>query len=164
MGQVHIQGRPLNGHSGHEAGMALLQALFLQVTGREMPPIVVSPGGKPDFENAAWHFSITHTRTHVFCALAQCPVGIDAEDLDRRVDLKLADRILSAAEYAQYARAPQKQKALLTFWVLKEAAAKCSGRGIQYPENRTEFSLEDERVWEEDGCIAAVITEEDHAI
>ena len=43
---------------------------------------------------------------------------------------------------------------LLRFWVLKEAAAKCSGEGLRGYPNRTEFSLEDPRVQERNGCFA----------
>ncbi len=154
----------LLGPGGHDAGRQLLQELYTEVTGQTMPAIVTAPGGKPCFEEGPWHFSISHTRGHVFCALADCPVGLDAEEADRIVPEKLAKRILSPAEYAQYAAAPDKNTALLTFWVLKEAAAKCTGRGIQYPENQTNFALTDTRVFREAGCLVAIITEDDHAL
>ncbi len=154
----------LQGPSGHDAGRFLLQALYEEITGDPMPPITIAPGGKPYFSNSPWHFSISHTQNHVFVALASCPIGLDCEELDRVVPEKLARRILSPGELAQYEAAPDKNRALLTFWVLKEAAAKCTGRGIQYPENHTNFSLSDPRVREEDGCLVAVITEEDYAV
>ncbi len=145
-------------------GQQLLQQLFLQVTGQPLPPIVREKNGKPVFLHSPWHFSVTHTGDRVFCALARCPVGIDAETLGRSVPEGLARRVLSDPEYAQYAEAEDRARAFLHFWVLKEAAAKCSGRGIQYPENTTNFSLADSRVTETQGCLLAVITEEDHVI
>lgn len=150
--------------SGHRAGLALLERLYRETTGRALPPMVRDPGGKPRFLDSPWHFSISHTPKTVFCALADRPVGIDAEERSRIVPEKLAQRILSPSEYAQFAAAEDKNTALLTFWVLKEAAAKASGRGIQYPENRTEFSLSDPRVFTEKGCLAAIITEENYAL
>ena len=48
---------------------------------------------------------------------------------------------------------------MLTFWVLKEAAAKLSGEGLRGYPNHTHFSLEDPRVTELDGCILAVMEE-----
>ncbi len=161
---VYIRKEALGGRSGHDAGRTLLKALYEAVTGDALPSIAIAPGGKPYFLDSPWHFSISHTKNHVFAALADCPVGIDCEEVDRILPEKLAGRILSPGELAQWEKAPDKNRALCTFWVLKEAAAKCSGRGIQYPENHTNFTLSDPRVREEDGCLVAVITEEDYAV
>jgi phosphopantetheinyl transferase len=46
---------------------------------------------------------------------------------------------------------------LLTFWVLKEAAAKQSGTGLNGYPNHTHFSLDDPRVTESHGCLLAII-------
>ncbi len=162
--ELHIRSQQLHGCSGHQAGLALLQDLYAEVTGQPLPPIALAPGGKPYFPGSPWHFSISHTPHRVMVALATCPVGLDCEELERKVPEKLAGRILSPEELAQYQAAPDKNRALLTLWVLKEAAAKCTGRGIRYPENHTHFSLSDPRVREENGCLVAVITEEDYAV
>ena len=145
---------------GHSAGRALLAALYRKATGSDMPAICIGERGKPFFENDPLHFSITHTRQHVFCALSDKPVGIDAEQLERPVNLKLADKILSPAERAQFDLAPDQRTALLRFWVLKEALGKCSGQGINGYPNRTHFSLTDPRVQVRHGCLLAVITED----
>jgi hypothetical protein len=63
-----------------------------------------------------------------------------------------------------YHAAGDKNKALLTFWVLKEAQAKCTGEGLSYPPKPTAFSLEDPRVQIIDGCLVAVIEEEPYAV
>ena len=148
----------LNGRGGHEAGRALLEALYREATGLPLPPIVIGEWGKPYFVDSGWHFSISHTKNHAFCALARENVAIDAEELDRPINQKLAEKILSPREKAQYDAAPDKARALLTFWVLKEAAAKLSGRGLRgYPSN-TDFSLDDPRVREMDGCLMAIFT------
>ena len=149
--------RELHGQSGHEAGRVLLGELYRQYTGSPMPPILVAERGKPYFQGTPLHFSVTHTRHRVFCALSEQPLGIDAEELDRDIDLRLAEKILSPGEKAQYLTAEDKRLALLTFWVLKEAAAKATGLGLRgYPRN-TDFSLEDPRVHIRDGCLLAVI-------
>ncbi len=162
--QLHILGGRIGERSGHEAGRHLLDGLYRSVTGEAMPQILAAPGEKPRFSEGPWYFSISHTDRHVFCALCSRPVGIDGEELSRSLPEKLAGRILSPGEMAEFSRAEDKNRALLTFWVLKEAAAKCTGRGIQYPENKTNFSLADSRVRELDGCLVAVITEEDYAL
>ena len=84
-------------------------------------------------------------------------MGIDAEELDRNIDLRLGSKILSPTEKAQFDAAEDPRLALLKFWVLKEAAAKCSGEGLRgYPKD-TDFSLDDPRVTEMSGCLVAVV-------
>lgn len=144
---------------GHVRGRALLEQMYRDMTGQAMPPIGTTSRGKPYFSQGTLCFSISHTRKHVFCVVDQVPVGIDAEEADRNMDLRLAQKILSPGELAQYQKAKDKRKALLTFWVLKEAAAKCSGQGLRGYPAHTDFSLEDSRVKEIDGCLVAVIKE-----
>ena len=79
----------LNGRSGHEAGRELLAQLYLRETGEPVPEISVTQWGKPYFVNSPWHFSISHTHRHAFCALSEKPVGIDAEETDRNINLRL---------------------------------------------------------------------------
>lgn len=147
----------LHGRSGHEAGRALLDDLYRDETGGEMPPILVTDRGKPFFETGEWHFSISHTKGHAFCALSKKPVGIDAEELDRDISLKLADKILSPGEKVQFDAAGDKRRALLTFWILKEAQAKLTGEGLRGYPNHTDFRLDDPSVTEMDGCLIAVL-------
>ena len=148
--------------TSHAAGRALLAALYKQYCGKEMPPVFTTPLGKPYFENGPY-FSITHTKTRVFCALSDKPIGIDAEELDRKIDLRLADKILSSEEKRRFDNAPDKHLALLKLWVLKEADAKRTGKGFQYP-NHTDFSPDDPRITVREGCLLAVIEEEYDAV
>ena len=147
----------LTGQTGHEAGRQLLRQLYRQETGEELPSIVTTSTGKPYFENSPWHFSISHTRRHAFCVLSKENIAIDAEELDRKIDLRLAQKILSPKEKVQFDAAEDKHRALLTFWVLKEAAVKLSGEGLRGYPNQTDFSLEDPRVREMDGCLVAIV-------
>lgn len=154
----------LEGQSGHDAGRALLARLYREETGQPLPLIRVTERGKPGFVGSPLHFSIAHTHRHAFCVLSDRAVGIDAEELDRQVCLSLADRILSPFERKQFHGSPDPRRALLTFWVLKEAAAKQSGEGLRGYPNHTRFSLDDPRVTEWDGCLVAILTEENHAV
>lgn len=149
----------LNGRTGHEAGRALLTRLYGEATGQPLPPIEVGAWGKPAFVDSDWYFSISHTKKHAFCVLEKENVAIDAEELNRRVNLSLAEKILSPTEKAQFDAAADKNRALLTFWVLKEASAKLSGRGLRGYPNDTAFSLNDPRVRELEGCLVAILTE-----
>ena len=152
---MQLLGRPLNGQNPHEAGLALLEELY----GGPLPEILRSTLGKPYFVGVPLHFSISHTKDHVFCALSERPVGIDAEELDRDIDLALAEKLLSPAELTQFRQAADPRIALLTFWVLKEAAGKCAGIGLQLWPNHTDFSLDDPRITQQHGHFVAVMTE-----
>lgn len=159
-----LESRPIARGEGHAAGRALLKAMYEAQTGQAMPEVCIGQRGKPYFAEGTLHFSISHTKHHVFCALSDRPIGIDAEERDRVVSGTLADKILSPGEKAQYETAADKRLALLTFWVLKEARAKCSGQGLRGYPNQTDFSLDDPRVIQKDNCLVAVIEEEDHAL
>ena len=149
----------LTGQTGHAAGRQLLAALYRQETGEDLPEIAVTDRGKPYFSDSPWHFSVSHTPKHAFCVLSRNNVAVDAEELDRKVNLKLAEKILSPGEKVQFDAAEDKNRALLTFWVLKEAAAKLTGEGLRGYPNHTDFNLDDPRVTERDGCLVAVMEE-----
>lgn len=149
----------LDGITGHEAGRQLLEQLYREKTGKALPEILATDRGKPYFKDAALHFSISHTKHYAFCALSERNIGIDAEETDRRIDLRLAEKILSPGEKEQYAAARDKSVALLTFWVLKEAAGKLTGQGINGYPDHTDFSLDDPRVIRISGCLVAVMEE-----
>lgn len=161
---MFLQGRPITPGSGHRSGRDLLEQMYLQYVGTPMPEILVTERGKPYFVNSPWHFSISHSKGHVFCALSQKPVGIDAEETNRKIRPELAEKILSPMERKQYDAVEDKALALLTFWVLKEARAKYTGEGLRGYPNDTEFLLTDPRVRQIQGCLVAVIEEDDHVI
>lgn len=148
----------LEGISGHEGGRLLLGQMYAQQVGGPLPPIAIAPGGKPYFVDSPWHFSISHTRGHVFCALSRQPVGLDAENLGRKLNPALAEKILSPGEMERYLAAPDWHRALLSLWVLKEAQAKLTGQGLRIYPNHTDFSPADPRVREMAGCLVAVVT------
>jgi len=143
----------LDGRDGHCVGRQLLQTLY----GGPLPEIAYTKQGKPYFVDSPLHFSISHTPKHVFCILSDKPVGIDAEEIDRQIRPQLAEKILSPAELEQFSKSDDPRLALLTFWVLKEAAGKCTGEGLQIWPNHTSFSLTDPRVQQIDGCLVAIM-------
>ena len=156
MGGMRLKWARLDGRSGHEAGRQLLAQLYREETGSDCPKILTAPRGNPYFESSSLHFSISHTKNHAFCVLSSRPVGIDAEEKDRNINPRLADKILSAAERARYEKTEDKRDALLRLWVLKEAAAKLTGEGLRGYPDHTDFDPNDPRIQEIDGCYVAV--------
>ena len=156
---MKLAGEPLHGRRGHEAGRALLARLCREETGMDCPEIAIAQGGKPYFVDSPWQFSISHTPNHVFCVLSDRPVGLDAEEMDRKVNLRLAEKVLSESEKIRYDAAKDKRAALLRLWVLKEAAVKLTGEGLRGYPNQTDFDPNDDRIIEMNGCYVAVMTE-----
>ena len=150
----------LEGRTGHEAGRALLAELYQKKTGQSLPQIAVTDRGKPYFIGSDLHFSITHTKKHAICALSDRPSGIDAADLDRAISPRLAAKILSPSEAARW---DGSREMLLRLWVLKEAQAKRSGEGLRGYPNQTDFDPRDPRIQIIDGCLLAVLEENDYA-
>ena len=160
---VKLLWQRLEGEDGHEVGRSLLRRLYEQTFSRPMPEIRTTPRGKPYFIDGSCHFSISHCKNHVFCVISDRNIAIDAEELDRPIRLSLAEKILSPSEMAHFRAADDPRVALLKFWVLKEAAAKLSGFGLHgYPEP-SDFSPDHPGLSIIDGCIAAILQEDDYA-
>lgn len=145
----------LDGKNGHDAAYQLLA----QLVGAPLPEIQRTPRGKPYFPGENLHFSVSHTANHAFCCVSDRNVGIDAEEMGRRIDLRLADRLLSPAEKALFDVAENKRDCLLRLWVLKESYAKLTGRGYGNYLKETRFSPEDPEIQIIDGCYVAVLEE-----
>ncbi len=150
----------LQGRDGHAVGRELLAKLYRQATGEPLPVIALTPRGKPYFLEKDWHFSVSHTKTTVFCALSRQNIGIDAERTDRKIDPRLANRCLSPGEQAQVEAAENKNSTLLKFWVMKEAYAKLTGLGIGDYLKSTNFCLENCPICEKNGHFIAILEDE----
>lgn len=138
----------LEGRDGHRVGLELLR----QLMGGTLPEIRRTGRGKPYFPDNPVQFSVSHTKNHVFCAVSEKNIGIDAEEMERT--LKTAP-LCSPGELARVAT----PKDLLRLWVLKEAYAKLTGRGIGTYLKNTDFDPKDQRILEIDGCFVAVLEE-----
>ena len=149
---MELRWERLEGRDGHEAGRELLAKMV-----QPLPQILVTDRGKPYFADNDLHFSISHTKNHVFCAVSCRNVGIDAEEMGRNMDLGLARRILSDREMARFQAAEDPRDALLRLWVQKESYAKLTGRGWGNYLCRTDFDPKDVRII--DGCYVAVMEE-----
>jgi len=154
---VKLKWKKLENQSGHDAGRELLADLYFEENGSEMPEILRADRGKPYFSESNWHFSISHTDRHAFCCLSRQNVGIDAEEEHRKIDLRIAERFLSETEKKRLRLAPDQNTALLRLWVLKEAYAKLTGRGIGNWLKSTDFDPEDPRITCIDGCFVAIL-------
>jgi len=110
---------PRGGRSGSTAVYSLLEYAFYKVYDRALPEINKTPEGKPFFPGEPdIHFSLSHSRTHVLCAIGSSPVGADIES-PRIVNSRTAAYFGSPEELALFDP--------LELWVLKESYIKLIG-------------------------------------
>lgn len=84
-----------------------------------MPAVGRLSGGKPYFPGRPdIHFSLSHTKTHVLCAISDFPVGVDVETV-RPVRQGVAERVCTPDELCAFD--------FFELWVLKESFIKLSG-------------------------------------
>jgi 4'-phosphopantetheinyl transferase len=90
-------------------------------------------------------FSLSHTRGLAACAVAtQGRIGIDAERIDRNIDLQeIARSRFAPAEAAalERCRAGERGARFCEMWTLKEAAMKAAGLGLALPLDAFSFDL-----------------------
>ncbi len=115
----------------------LLYALCAQ--NRDLPPLSFAKTGKPYFEGSALHFNLSHTDTLVCAAVADCPVGVDAQMLTAPSD-GVIRRVLSEREQDLLHRSDDKKALFTRFWTQKEAYAKWTGEGLSCIFSSLDFS------------------------
>lgn len=107
------------------------------------PSGLVRPPESPLAERL--QFNLTHCKDFAACAVClDEPVGVDAEPLERRTNLEIADRFFAPTEVAQLRKQPEPRQPLmfLRFWTLKEAYIKARGMGLALPLEKFAFQLD----------------------
>ncbi len=102
-------------------------------------PVFDEKRGKPSLRvRTDIRFNLAHDRKGVVCALSECEVGADIQDLIS-CEKGLTERILSECERATLA--PVLSDAILTrMWTLKESFGKYGGEGVFEHLTDTDFS------------------------
>lgn len=110
---------PVGERSGSAAAYALLEYAVGKSYGIPMPAVRKQSGGKPYFpDRPDIHFSLSHAKTHVLCAVSDFPVGVDIETV-RHVRQGVAERVCVPDELCAFD--------FFELWVLKESFLKLSG-------------------------------------
>ena len=112
---------PLSGSRGSAFGVSLLAEAYKDYARAPLPKILKLITGKPFApDDPEFHFSISHSKTHVVCALSKSPVGVDTET-HRPIKQTVIEKLTTPSELAG-----------LTFfdiWVLRESLYKLTGKG-----------------------------------
>ena len=131
---------------------SVLAFLLLQLALREEYGITEISGfaygawGKPFLRDHPVHFSLSHCRDAVACAVSDQPVGIDAECIVP-YDPALARRVCSGRETEMLARSKNPAEDFIRLWTMKEAISKWEGRGISMPFEEIDVSLYRTETW-----------------
>ena len=94
------------------------------------PVFDYGPHGKPFLaDHPDIHFSLSHCREAVACAVGSKPVGVDVESV-REYKEGLVRYTMNEREVEQIQSAERPDVAFTRLWTMKEAALKLSGEGI----------------------------------
>ena len=110
----------------------------------DLPEINKTPNGKPYFRDRRdIHFSLSHSRTHVLCALSSNPVGVDIES-PRQLSERVIRFFCSPGELIMFDP--------LDLWVLKESYIKLVG-GTMAMLKELHFSREGDTILAPDHAV-----------
>lgn len=94
-------------------------------------------------------FNLSHSGHIVVCALTLThDIGVDIEDMQRSIDLSIADRFFSIQEAKAIAQADPslKQSLFFRFWTLKEACVKATGKGLSTGLDQFSFIMDQSEI------------------
>ena len=128
---------PFFGRSGSAAVYSLLEHAFANEYGGALPQVKKTPNGKPYFpDRPDVHFSLSHARTHVLCAISDAPVGADIES-PRHISERAISYFCSSEELVFFDP--------IDLWVLKESYIKLIGGTLPLVK-KLRFSCENNKI------------------
>jgi 4'-phosphopantetheinyl transferase len=122
------------------AAHAMLRRVLREILGGAEPRFGRSPLGRPELMplpdgEPAPSFNLTHSGDFAACAILYGgPIGIDAEDIRRPIDIiEMAARWFAPPERELLEQLPETRRAEMFFriWTLKEAIVKATGHGLR---------------------------------
>ena len=122
------------------AAHAMLRRVLREALDGEEPHFGRSPLGRPELMPLADggptpSFNLTHSGDFAACAILHgAPVGIDAEDIRRPIDIaEIAARWFAGSERRLLEQLPETRRTEMFFriWTLKEAILKTTGHGLR---------------------------------
>ena len=111
----------------------LLQRALCEEYGiTEVPEFVYNEFGKPSLPNLPVHFSISHCKDAVACAVSDHNIGIDVESIVPYTP-DVARRVCTADELKMLEQSSNKDVEFIKLWTAKEAISKYEGMGLSLP-------------------------------
>ena len=98
----------------------------------EVPEFVYNEFGKPSLPNLPIHFSLSHCKDAVACAVSDHNIGIDVEGIVP-YNPDVARRVCTAAELEMLEQSDNKDVDFIKLWTIKEAISKYEEMGLSLP-------------------------------
>ncbi len=92
-----------------------------------------SPDHKPYLKDLPLHFNISHSKDLVVCAIAEFPIGIDVEFIDRKINYLDFQFQMTAHEFLKIDRSQNQIGDFFSYWTQKESVMKAHGGGMMIP-------------------------------
>lgn len=95
---------------------------------------------KPFLEGNNIYFNISHTSSLVTCIIADFPIGIDVEFLDKKIDYLDFQPQMTFNEFYRIGNSKNIVQSFFSYWTEKEAVIKAHGKGLLIPLKSFEIS------------------------
>ena len=128
-----LQYKKLDDRKRSVLAFVLLQRALREEYGMtEVPDFVYNEFGKPSLPNLPLHFSLSHCKDAVACAVSDYNIGIDVESIVA-YNPDVARRGCTAAELEMLEQSENKDVDFIILWTIKEAISKYEGMGLSLP-------------------------------
>ena len=128
-----LQYKKLDDRKRSVLAFVLLQRALREEYGiTELPEFVYNEFGKPSLSNLPIHFSLSHCKDAVACAVSDHNIGIDVESI-APYNPDVARRVCTATELEMLEQSANKDTDFIKLWTMKEAISKYEGVGLSCP-------------------------------
>ena len=132
-GEKALQYKKLDDRKRSVLAFVLLQRALREEYGiTEVPEFVYNEFWKPSFSNLPIHFSLSHCKDTVACAVSDNIIGIDVENIVP-YNPDVARRVCTADEFKMLEQSSNKDVEFIKLWTVKEAISKYEGMGLSLP-------------------------------
>lgn len=109
--------------------LRIAAARTLGVSARQIT-VAYTENGKPYLPGTHLHCSVSHTQGLCVCALADSPIGVDAERI-RPAPMRVASRVFTPDEQAALRESRDPDRDFFRFWTRHESCVKLLGTGLR---------------------------------
>ena len=156
-----LQYKKLDDRKRSVVAFVLLQHALREEYGiTEISEFVYNEFGKPSFSNLPIHFSLSHCKDAIVCAVSDQNIGIDVETIVP-YNPDVARRVCTATEFEMLDQSENKDLEFIKLWTVKEAISKYKGLGLSLPfcEMKTEHYTVVSKILDNSNCIISVCGE-----
>ena len=155
-----LQYKKLNDRKRSVLAFVLLERALREEYGiTEVPEFVYNEFGKPSLSNLPIHFSLSHCRDAVACAVSDHNIGIDVETIVP-YNPDIARRVCTEKELEILENSENPDLDFIKLWTIKEAISKLEGFGLllDFKRIRPEFYSIHTEMCRGSNCVFSICT------